>query len=147
MKLAPRSLEVGPEPRASCVSFESHFPIQEAAVLLNETGAESLGHLTIRLSCPAPHWGGAGENFGKFLCRFQKEQPRQLEPTVRQHYGPLERTPTELQVDETHQRHSEREDGPGLKGKERGPVSSALTPELADPVHSPTRSDRAQNQT
>ena len=38
MKLDPRSLEVGPEPRASCVSFESHFPIQEAAVQLNDRG-------------------------------------------------------------------------------------------------------------
>jgi hypothetical protein len=53
VKLAPRSLEVGPEPRPSCVSFESHFPIQEAAVQLNETPAESLGHLTAReISCP-----------------------------------------------------------------------------------------------
>jgi hypothetical protein len=79
VKLDPCSLEVGPKLRASCVSFESHFPIQETAVLLNETGAESLGHLTIRLSCPASHCGGAGD-------KLKEDLPDDLEHQLKQKF-------------------------------------------------------------
>src|SRR5205823_12074940 len=59
----------------------------------------------------------------------------------------LEGTPFQFAVDETHQRHSERENRARSKCKQDWPVPTTLMPELADPVRGDSGADRAQHET